>query len=44
MPSQKLEQTRYEGIYSYKTKKGLKYAIRVTYRNALGDWKEKPEH
>ena len=43
MPRQKLKKTRYKGIYSYETKKGLRYAIRIKYQNALGEWKDKPE-
>jgi len=43
MPAQKKEKTRYEGISSYETKKGTRYAIRFRYQDVRGEWKEKPE-
>lgn len=43
MPQQKFETTRHSGIYSYETKNGKRYAIRIKYQDAYGQWIDKAE-
>jgi len=43
MPKQKLNKTKYPGIFWYETKKGKLYAIRVRYKDIYENWKEKTE-
>ena len=41
MPTIKYNKTKHTGIYSYKTSSGVKYHIRLRYKNSFGEFKEK---
>jgi len=44
LPQRKRSKTKYQGIFSYETKQGVKYSIRVKYQDIVtGKWKERTE-
>lgn len=44
MAQRKRNKTKYPGVFSYETKQGLKYSIRVKYQDIVtGKWKERTE-
>lgn len=41
MPKTKYTKTRYESIFTYDTKNGQRYYIRIKYQDSAGKWREK---